>query len=155
MTDKKCFWLKPICDGVVQGALFDCLSSFYVSIYSVCLGTGTNLLIGIICSIVSMSIFHLLISKETSNKSLAKFSLISLITFVLYITISFALRITFSSLNIKYPTLLIFSPAIDNDNGGLMLLIWLMFYCSLTIILRIAILIALWLKNKKVKKSMN
>lgn len=150
---KKSFYLKSIFDGIIQGTIMVILASFIVSVYAASMKLETLLLISGICSIISISVLCLFVSKEQSNKKLLKFLFISFISFVVTVINSIVLLITLSSLNLSSPISLILPPIKDNDTGGVVLLILLLFYFLLTSILRLIAFIVLTTRNKNAKNK--
>lgn len=136
---KKRIFLKAVLDGLIQSLILVCLETFSISVYASNLSLEQHLLIGASSAVLSAVVYVVLTLKESNNKKLACFSLISILFFVLNMVSILAIRLTFR---------FNFMPLREVNNAdGILILFIIGCYILVSIILRICVFVISIIKN--------
>ncbi|MBR4058022.1 MAG: hypothetical protein IKK00_07855 [Oscillospiraceae bacterium] len=131
--------LKAALDGLIQSLILVCLGTFSVSVYASNLSLEKHLLIGASSAALSAFVYVALTLKESDNKKLTRFSLNSLLFFILSTVVIFAIRLTF-----RFG----FMPLREvNHADGILLLFVIGCYILASIVLKICVYIISVIKN--------
>lgn len=136
--NKKHF-LKAVLDGFIQSLVLVCLGVFVISTYTSNLSLRQHILIGILGAILSSIVYFVLTMKESNNKAIMCYSLLSIIFFALCIIIILAFRLTFTfDFGFLRET---------NNSDGILLLFAIGSFILASIMLRLCIFASLVIKN--------
>ena len=144
--NKKLF-KKAALDGLIQSLILFCLETFLVSKYFSNVSLKRFLLVGLFSAVLSTVVFVMFTIKESTNKAIMFFWIISTLCFILCDVVMLALRLTFK---------LDFLPLreVNNANGILIVFAIGCFMLS-TIILRVCAFIVLIIKNQHYRSQKN
>lgn len=140
----KKYFLKALLDGFISSLVLDCLDIFLLSVYASSLSLKQYLLLGVLGAMISSAIYFVFILKESSNKNILRFSLMSIFSFILCMAIMLGIHLTFS---------IDFLPLREVNNGdGIMLLFTIGSFILSSIVIRFYIFSTLIIKNLQQRK---
>ena len=140
----KKYMIKAVLDGLIQGFTLYCLVMILLSLPVSYSSFISCLLAGGILGIISASIYFILVRKE-SRKNIIKFSIISIIFFILFNIIALVIRMQFH-LNIL--------PLRELGNGdGILILFICAFFLIPNFVLRFITCVVLFIQKKTGKKT--
>ena len=138
----KTYFTKAIIDGLIHSCFFTFLGRIVVLIYSSNRDVYLCALIVLLFAILSATIHFVLMAKVKDKKTLMFFSITCILSFILCSLIILLINITF-----KFS---VFPIKESNNVDGLLILFASCSYLLLSTIIRMGILIALAIRNKRI-----
>ena len=130
---------KAMLDGLCQYLIMFCIGVLSISAYASDFAIEQELVIAVICAVISAFIYYVLSFKETGKKALAFFSLISTGAFVLFIALAFIAQISFGFVFLSLRE--------TNNADGLLILIVTGCYLLSSTILKVCVCVARIIKQ--------
>lgn len=132
---------KAILDGFISSFVLNCLGIFLVSIYASNLSLEQCLLIGFLTAMLFTTVFAMLMLKESSNKAIMCYSLISIVSFAFFVAIMMVFQLTF-----KFDFMIIRE---TNNADGILLIFTIVCFVLSSVLLRACAFILLIIRNAK------
>lgn len=144
--NKKIF-IKAACYGFIQSLVLNCLLFFYLSVYSSNISLKQYVLSGMFCSIVFSIVYCVIARNLTDSRVLFSFSITSMICYILgmLLVIMFCLIFNKTFLTLREV----------NNSDGISILFFVIFYISVSVILKTVFFTYLIIRNKLNKKRNN
>lgn len=144
---KKSITLKALTVGFIQGMLLLLLNYCYISQYFKGIQIELFFIICILFATISSVLYYLFIRKQSTNRAMIAFSVISIFSFIVILGIAFICLLSLSNEMIPQRE--------TNNVDGLVILLFSVVYIAVTELINLSIFIGIAIRNKKRYSSPN